>query len=171
MYPIQILADSYKFFQQKYIITDFYINSICNWMIEVEDINIKKSFIECSIIEITNKILEYYNLEEFDVTKKEVFYMKEINSDKPKMDGFTAIICLKNNIPVLFEDEHKMNIKKGELLLFCNDIRYSFVTEIRNCDILIIHLTGKGKVKDKEFDDWWLKLKRNCNIKSLYTHP
>lgn len=171
MYPIQILADSYKFFQQKYLITDFYINSICNWMIEVEDIDLKKSFIDCTLIEITNKILEYYNLEKFDVTKKEAFYIKEMNSDKPKMDGFTAIICLKNNETIIFEDEHKMNLKKGELLLFCNDIRYIFQSETRKGDILIMHLTGKGKIKDKQYDDWWLKLKRNCKIKSLYPDP
>ena len=167
MYPIPILADSYKFFQQKYVITNFYINSICNWIIEEEDINIKKGFIDSSIIEITNKILEYYNLEEFNITNKEVFYMKEIHTDRKKMDGFTAIIPLKNNEIIVFEDEHVMRVKKGELLLFCNDIRYRFLSEIKKCNILIIYLTGKGKVIDKPLDDWWLKLKRNCKIKSL----
>ena len=136
-------------------------------MIEVEDIDITKSFIDCTVIGITNKILEYYNLEEFDVTNKEVFHMKEMHNDMPRMDGFTAIIPLKNNETIVFEDEHVMKVKKGELLLFCNDIRYKFLSEINKCNILILHLTGKGKVIDKPFDEWWLKLKRNCKIKSL----
>lgn len=170
MYSIEILADSYKYFQQKYTIENFYMNCICDWLIAVEIIDISKSFINYTLLEIKNKILKYYNLEYFNITNTEVLYSKEIdNSIIQTNNGFTAIISLKNNERILFEDEHIVNIKKGELLLFCNDIRFKFLTHIENykCNILTINLTGDGKIENNENDDWWLKIKRNNKVRLL----
>ena len=80
MYSIEILADSYKYFQQKYTIENFYMNCICDWLIAVEIIDISKSFINYTLLEIKNKILKYYNLEYFNITNTEVLYSKEIDN-------------------------------------------------------------------------------------------
>tara|TARA_B110000091_G_C13643089_1_gene402089 strand:+ start:216 stop:740 length:525 start_codon:yes stop_codon:yes gene_type:complete len=166
LFPIQILKDSYSYFNNKFVINNFYNDIVCNWIEEVGLIIESKSFIDYSTLNIRDKIKEYYNLESFEITTAEFVFLnkKTINNDYslPEKNTFTTIIPLNKQEIIFFEDGHCMKLNKGELLIFCSDMRYQ-IKGVENTKIILITLFGKCNLEYTSNDDWWLELKHYDN--------
>ncbi len=152
---ISYLADSYSFFNQRHIISKFYNDMICSWILQYKSLD----FLYFSITKFIEKIKCIFNLSDFTVTEMKISFNDKsniyINENEDMYKGFTIIICLIENIDVFFEDTYNISIGNGDAIIFYNDIRYSIISEIYKENIIVINLYGNGKFYD-DLDEWWI---------------
>jgi hypothetical protein len=184
--PLSVLHESFRYFSQRHIITNTITNEICDWLLKEDFLNTHKLKFATFFFKkfLLQEVCAFYNLEDINVTRIDVAKdnqteenwdtrdNQQVNSNlwfcKKYKDDYNdserqliAILCISDNIFIHFEDLQIVNLKKGSVLVFFNDVRFLIFDHSKiDTHYITFSFTGTAK-SDKMFNEWWILDKKN----------